>query len=227
MAEASRPSAAAEIPIPARTARSTFSIARGLVVPSDPDEAGGIGRPSARDERRTWIGHTPRMGRVAGRRRARRPQPVASDAVREAIAERQQERAAEEERVRTIAREQADRNAICEEIEGLTGAAEQTGSPSSRSVGQPPADAVGVCCALTRRFQDASDVRGRERRPCCGGCDSKAGTLATELEQLSAFKLPLTMSSRGGGLRAMPMSFATTPRRIRTRRSAWSAPLPF
>ena len=47
---------------------------------------------------------------------------AAKNAVREAIAERQQERVAEEERAQTVAREQADRVAICEEIESLSGA---------------------------------------------------------------------------------------------------------
>src|SRR5712691_11213694 len=46
---------------------------------------------------------------------------AASDAVREAIAERQQERATEQERAEAVAREQADRVAICQEIEGLSG----------------------------------------------------------------------------------------------------------
>src|SRR5688572_3869349 len=44
---------------------------------------------------------------------------AASEAVREAIAERQQERVAEEERSRAVAREQADRLGIVQEIEQL------------------------------------------------------------------------------------------------------------
>ena len=81
---------------------------------------------------------------------------AASDAVREAIAERQQERAAEEERARTIAREQADRNAICEEIEGLTGAAgaDRIAELKVQWDNLPPMPSE-YAAPLTRRFQDA------------------------------------------------------------------------
>ena len=70
--------------------------------------------------------------------------------------ERQQERAAEEERARTIAREQADRNAICEEIEGLTGAAgaDRIAELKVQWDNLPPMPSE-YAAPLTRRFQDA------------------------------------------------------------------------
>ena len=112
----------------------------------------------------------------------------ASDAVREAIAQRDDERAAEVERARAVAREQADRVAICDEI--LTAVGIGCRRPYCRvegALGQPAADAVRV-----RGLADASfpgcvpTVRERERRRLLA--DAAVGrleTLATELEQLT------------------------------------------
>ena len=55
---------------------------------------------------------------------------AATEAVREAVDVRRQERAAEEERAAALAREQADRVAIVTEIEQLAGPTPSTGSRS-------------------------------------------------------------------------------------------------
>src|SRR5262245_57701196 len=81
----------------------------------------------------------------------------ASDAVREAIDVRRQERAAEEDRQRAIAREQADRVAIVTEIEQLSGpeAVDRIAELRVRWDGLPPMPSE-YAASLTRRFQDAS-----------------------------------------------------------------------
>jgi hypothetical protein len=113
----------------------------------------------------------------------------ACDAVREAIAERQQERAAEAERAQAVAREQADRLAIVSEIESLTGADSQDRIAELKVQWDalPPMPSE-YAASLTRRFQDACRAfDDRERRRMLA--DAAAGrlqTLATELEQLVA-----------------------------------------
>jgi Arc/MetJ-type ribon-helix-helix transcriptional regulator len=79
----------------------------------------------------------------------------ASDAVREAIAERQQERAAEQERAEALAREQADRVSICQEIESLAGdsAMDRIAELKVRWDSLPPMPSE-YAPSLTRRFQD-------------------------------------------------------------------------
>jgi len=113
----------------------------------------------------------------------------ASEAVREAIAERQQERAAEEERLRAVLREQADRMAIVEEIERLEGAQAQDRIAELRVAWDalPPMPSE-YAASLTRRFQDASRAfEDRERRRVLAAAASgRLETLATELEQLLA-----------------------------------------
>lgn len=111
----------------------------------------------------------------------------ASDAVREAIAERRQEREAEEERARAIAREQADRVAICEQIEGLSGAdaLDRIAELKVRWDGLPPMPSE-YAASLNRRFQDACRAfEDRERRRMLAeAASARLETLATELEQL-------------------------------------------
>ncbi len=116
---------------------------------------------------------------------------VASDAVREAIAERQQERAADEERARALLREQADRLAICEEAERLSGplsgpdAADRIAELKVRWDSLPPM-ALEYAAPLTRRFQDACRTYedGERRRQLAAAAGGRLETLATELEQL-------------------------------------------
>ena len=113
----------------------------------------------------------------------------ACDAVREAIAERRQERAAEEERARALAREQADRTVICEEIEALDGpdASDRIAELKVRWDGLPQIPAE-YAASLNRRFQDACrafEDRSR-RRMLAEAAAARLATLATELEQLGA-----------------------------------------
>jgi Arc/MetJ-type ribon-helix-helix transcriptional regulator len=130
----------------------------------------------------------------------------ASDAVREAIAERQQERAAERERAEAIAREQADRVAICHEIEGLgpePAAMDRIAELKVRWDGLPPMPSE-YAASLTRRFQDACRAfEARERRRMLAqAAVGRLETLATELEQLIASTQPLEeIVARWRGLR--------------------------
>jgi hypothetical protein len=201
MAEAARPSAAAEIPIPAEDRQRALDLlhrAEGLVALADPDEAGrGLAAI-----RLAWAElqadvelDAPLMQQFE----------AASDAVREAIAERQQERAAEEERARTIAREQADRSAICEEIESLTGAggADRIAELKVQWDNLPPMPSE-YAAPLTRRFQDACRTfEDKERRRLLAeAATARLETLATELEQLAASELPTDdVIARWRGLR--------------------------
>ena len=112
----------------------------------------------------------------------------ATDAVRDAIAQRQQERVAEKESAGALAREQADRIAICEEILALSapGAADRMAELRARWDGLPPMPSE-YAASLTSRFQDACRLfEDRERRRMLA--EAAAGrleTLATELEQLT------------------------------------------
>jgi hypothetical protein len=130
---------------------------------------------------------------------------AASEAVREAIAERQQERAAEEERARAVVREQADRVAIVQEIEQLSGAAAQDRIAELRVQWDalPPMPSE-YAASLNRRFQDASRAfEERERRRILAeAAAARLETLATELEQLVASDQPLEeIIARWRGLR--------------------------
>jgi hypothetical protein len=129
----------------------------------------------------------------------------ASDAVREAIAERQQERAAEQQRAEALAREQADRVAICDEIEHLSGdnASDRIAELRVRWDGLPPMPSE-YAASLTRRFQDASRAfEDRERRRILAAAAAgRLETLATELEQLLASAQPVEeIVARWRGLR--------------------------
>jgi hypothetical protein len=132
----------------------------------------------------------------------------ASDAVREAIAERQQERAAEEERARAIAREQADRVAICEQIESLSSqsgadAADRIAELKVRWDGLPPMPSE-YAASLNRRFQDGCRAfEDRERRRVLAeAASARLETLATELEQLAqSDQSPDEVIARWRGLR--------------------------
>ena len=130
---------------------------------------------------------------------------AASEAVREAIDVRRQERAAEEERAAAIARDQADRVAIVSEIEQLAGpeALDRIAELRVRWDGLPPMPSE-YAASLTRRFQDASRTfEDRERRRVLA--EAAAGrleTLATELEQLLASDQPVEeVVARWRGLR--------------------------
>ena len=130
---------------------------------------------------------------------------AASEAVREAIDVRRQERATEQERAATIAREQADRVAIVTEIEQLAGpeALDRIAELRVRWDGLPPMPSE-YAASLTRRFQDASRMfEDRERRRVLA--EAAAGrleTLATELEQLLASDQPVEeVVARWRGLR--------------------------
>jgi hypothetical protein len=130
---------------------------------------------------------------------------AATDAVREAIAERQQERAADEERARTLAREQADRLAICDEAERLSGpeAVDRIAELKVRWDSLPPM-ASEYAAPLTRRFQDACRTyEDRERRrQLAAAAVGRLETLATELEQLvSSDQPPEEVIARWRGLR--------------------------
>lgn len=130
---------------------------------------------------------------------------AAVDAAREAIAVREQERAAEEERARALAREQADRLAIIEEIEQLggPGAQDRVAELRVRWDALPPMPSE-YAASLNRRFQAASRAfEDRERRRLLAeAAAARLETLATELEQLVASDQPLDeVVARWRGLR--------------------------
>jgi hypothetical protein len=130
---------------------------------------------------------------------------AASEAVREAIAERRQERAAEDERARAVAREQADRIAIVQEIETLVGAQAQDRVAELKVAWDAlPTMPSEYAASLTRRFQDACRAfEDRERRRMLA--EAAAGrlqSLATELEQLVGSDHPIDeIVARWRGLR--------------------------
>lgn len=117
----------------------------------------------------------------------------ASDAVREAIGERQQEREAERERAHALAREQADRVTICEQIEALAGpaAVDDIAELKVRWDTLPPMPS-DYAASLNRRFQDCCRAfEDRERRwVLAEAAAARLETLATELEQLSQSNQP-------------------------------------
>ena len=130
---------------------------------------------------------------------------AASDAVREAIAQRQQERAVEQERAQAVAREQADRVAIVREIEALPGHDSQDRIAELKVAWDalPPMPSE-YAASLTRRFQDACRAfDDRERRQTLAAAAAgRLQTLATELEQLVASEHPVDeIVARWRGLR--------------------------
>ncbi len=172
--------------------------AEALVTLADPDEAGA----RLSDVRLAWA---ELRADVAVDAALEQQFESASDAVREAIAERQQERAAEQQRAEAVAREQADRVAICQEIEGLSGerAMDRIAELKVQWDGLPPMPSE-YAASLTRRFQDGCRAfEDRERRRMLAqAAASRIGTLATELEQLIASTQPLDeIVARWRGLR--------------------------
>ena len=170
----------------------------GLVAVADPDEAGR----ALAATRLAWaeLQADVEIDAVLGQQFE-----SATEAVREAMAHRLQERAAEEERAQALAREQADRVAICEEILALPspGGADRIAALKVRWDGLPPMPSE-YAPSLTRRFQDACRLFGdRERRRMLA--DAAAGrldTLATELEQLmQSDQAPAEVIARWRGLR--------------------------
>jgi hypothetical protein len=130
---------------------------------------------------------------------------AASDAAREAVAEREREREAEHERQRALAREQADRIAICEEMDRLAGAesVDRAAELKAQWDALPPMPSE-YAASLTRRFQDACRLyEDRERRRVLA--EAAAGrleTLAAELERLVAAEQPVEETvARWRGLR--------------------------
>ncbi len=119
---------------------------------------------------------------------------AACDAVREAIEQRQQERVEEEARLQALARDQADRLAICEEIERLSGpeAADRIAELKVRWDSLPPMPSE-YAASLTRRFQNACRAfeDGERRRILAEAAAARLGTLSAELEQLAAADQPL------------------------------------
>jgi len=130
---------------------------------------------------------------------------AATEAVREAIAHREEERAAEEQRARALAREQADRVAICDEILNLAGpaAADRIAELKVQWDSLPPMPSE-YAASLTRRFQDACRLfEDKERRRMLAeAAAGRLDTLATELEQLAAAQqTPEEIVARWRGLR--------------------------
>ena len=156
--------------------------AEALVATADPDEASG----ALSEVRLAWaeLQADVDIDAVLGQQFE-----SASDAVREAIDVRRQERLAEQERERALAREQADRVAIVSEIEQLTGpeAADRIAELRVKWDTLPPMPSE-YAASLTRRFQDASRAfEDRERRRVLAeAAAARLETLATELEQLLA-----------------------------------------
>ena len=129
----------------------------------------------------------------------------ASDAVREAVSIRREERAAEEERAQALAREQADRLAICTAIESLSGpdAVDRIAELKVRWDTLPPMPSE-YAASLTRRFQDACRTfeEQERRRTLAAAAASRLETLATELEQLATSdQAPDEIVARWRGLR--------------------------
>ena len=172
--------------------------AEALVTLTNPEEA------SARlsEVRRAWAEF---QADVASDAAIEQQFESASEAVREAIAERQQERVAEQARAEALAREQADRVAICHEIENLSGdaAIDRIAELKVRWDSLPPMPSE-YAASLTRRFQDGCRAfEDRERRRILAqAAASRIDTLATELEQLIASAQPLDeIVARWRGLR--------------------------
>jgi hypothetical protein len=129
----------------------------------------------------------------------------ASEAVREAIGERQLERQAEQIRAEAAAREQADRLRVVQDIEELEGAGaeDRIAELKVRWDALPPIPQE-YAASLTRRFQDACRAfEDRERRRMLAQAASgRLQTLSAELEQLVASEIPpQELIARWRGLR--------------------------
>jgi hypothetical protein len=130
---------------------------------------------------------------------------AASEAAREAIAERRREREAEAAHALAVAQEQSDRIAIVDAIEGLDGpeARDRFAELKVRWDGLP-ALPLEYAPALNRRFQDACRVfedRDR-RRVLAGAASARLAALADEAEQLAASgQPPREILARWRGLR--------------------------
>jgi hypothetical protein len=129
----------------------------------------------------------------------------ASDAAREAIAEREREQAADQARAEAVAREQADRLAIVREIEALAGPEAQDRIAELKVAWDtlPPMPSE-YAASLTRRFQDACRAfDGRERRRMLAeAAVGRLQSLATELEGLVTSEHPIEeVVARWRGLR--------------------------
>jgi hypothetical protein len=200
--EAARPApAVAEVPMRAEERQRAVELlhrAESLVAVADPEGA----RASLTAVRLAWAEFHAEVevdGDLAEQFAS------ACEAVREAIAQREEERQAEEARARAVAREQADRVAICDEIGSLAGAdgADRIAELKVRWDSLPPMPSE-YAAALTRRFQNACRQFGdRERRRLLA--DAAVGRLemlATELEQLLASGQPVEeIVARWRGLR--------------------------
>lgn len=172
--------------------------AEGLVAMTDPDEAGR----ALADTRLAWA---ELQADVDIEPALLQQFEAASDAVREAVEQRLHERAAEEERARALAREQADRVAICEEIATQSGpeAADRVAELKVRWDSLPPMPSE-YAASLNRRFQDACRTfADRERRRMLAdAAAARLETLATELEQLAESEQPVEdVVARWRGLR--------------------------
>ena len=158
----------------------------GIVVMTDPTEAG----TALAEARLAWA----ELQADTEIDPALLPQfDAATDAAREAIAEREREQAAEAARAEQVAREQADRVAICEEIESLSGAEalDRIAELKVRWDTLPPIPSE-YAASLNRRFQDASRAfeQRERRRVLAEAAAGRLETLATELEQLLASEQP-------------------------------------
>ncbi|MBI4886558.1 MAG: DUF349 domain-containing protein [Acidobacteria bacterium] len=201
IAEAVAQPAATEVRMsPADRARALALLhrAEGLVAVADPDAAAGTLAAVRIEwaELQADVDLDPALVRQFD---------AAGDAVREAVAERQQERAAEEERSRALAREQADRVSICEQIERLSGpeAADRIAELKVQWDSLPPMPSE-YAAPLTRRFQDGCRMfeDGERRRRLAATAAARLETLSTELEQLAASDQPSAeIVARWRGLR--------------------------
>ena len=156
-------------------------LAEGLVAVADPDEAGH----ALAATRLAWAELQADVEIDAA---LARQFESATEAVREAMAQRRQERVAQEERARAAERVQADRVAICEEIQALftPDAADRFARLKVRWDTLPRMP-LEYAASLTRRFQDACRLfEDRERRRVLAeAAVGRLETLATELEQLT------------------------------------------
>ncbi|MGH6693545.1 MAG: DUF349 domain-containing protein, partial [Gammaproteobacteria bacterium] len=201
LSEAIHPVQATDLQMSARDRQRALALlhrAEGLVAIADPDEAGR----ALAEARLAWA---ELQADVDVEPALVHQFEAASDAVREAIEHRQQERAAEEERARALAREQADRVAICEEIATRSGpdAADRVAELKVRWDSLPPMPSE-YAASLNRRFQDACRTfADRERRRMLAeAAAARLETLATELEQLAGSEQPVEdVVARWRGLR--------------------------
>jgi hypothetical protein len=201
MDEAAQPAADTEAHMSAEERRRALELLHRVeehVTVADPDEAAG----ALAATRLAWAELQADVEIDAG---LTQQFDAATEAVREAIAHRQEERAAEADRARAVAREQADRVAICDEIQALSGAAaaDRVAELKVRWDSLPPMPSE-YAASLTRRFQDACRLfEDRERRRMLAdAAAARLETLAAELEQLAdANQAPDEIIARWRGMR--------------------------